>query len=92
MIKRLPSLFLLIFLFLVSSCDDYYNFEAKKLDAKANKLIEEANTNAFNIEGKITLISEALEKLNKLEKKYPKTKIAKNLRKNNKINNLIYLS
>ena len=88
MIKKIPSLFLLIFVFIVSSCEDYYNFEAKKLDTKASKLIEEANTSAFKIDEKIILISEALEKLNKLERKYPKTKIAKNLRKNNKINNL----
>ncbi len=88
MIKKIPSLFLLIFVFIISSCEDYYNFEAKKLDTKASKLIEEANTSAFKIDEKIILISEALEKLNKLERKYPKTKIAKNLRKNNKINNL----
>ena len=88
MIKKIPSLFLLIFVFIISSCEDYYNFEAKKLDTKASKLIEEANTSAFNIDEKIILISKALEKLNKLERKYPKTKIAKNLRKNNKINNL----
>jgi len=88
LIKKIPLLFLLIFIFIISSCEDYYNFEAKKLDTKASKLIEEANTSAFKIDEKIILISEALEKLNKLERKYPKTKIAKNLRKNNKINNL----
>ena len=84
----MPSIFLLIFVLLISSCEDYYNFEAKKLDKKANMLIEEANVSGFDIDEKIILISQALEKLNKLEKKYPRTKVAKNLRKNNKIDNL----
>ena len=88
MLKKMPSIFLLIFVLLISSCEDYYNFEAKKLDKKANMLIEEANVSGFDINEKIILISKALEKLNKLEKKYPRTKVAKNLRKNNKIDNL----
>ena len=88
MLKEMPSIFLLIFVLLISSCEDYYNFEAKKLDKKANMLIEEANVSGFDINEKIILISKALEKLNKLEKKYPRTKVAKNLRKNNKIDNL----
>ena len=88
MLKEMPSIFLLIFVLLISSCEDYYNFEAKKLDKKANMLIEEANVGGFDIDEKIILISQALEKLNKLEKKYPRTKVAKNLRKNNKIDNL----
>ena len=88
MLKKMPSFFLLIFVLLISSCEDYYNFEAKKLDKKANMLIEEANVGGFDIDEKIILISQALEKLNKLEKKYPRTKVAKNLRKNNKIDNL----
>jgi len=88
MLKKMPSIFLLIFVLLISSCEDYYNFEAKKLDKKANMLIEEANVSGFDIDEKIILISQALEKLNKLEKKYPRTKVAKNLRKNNKIDNL----
>ena len=88
MLKEMPSIFLLIFVLLISSCEDYYNFEAKKLDKKANMLIEEANVSGFDIDEKIILISKALEKLNKLEKKYPRTKVAKNLRKNNKIDNL----
>ena len=88
MLKKMPSIFLLIFVLLISSCEDYYNFEAKKLDKKANMLIEEANVGGFDIDEKIILISQALEKLNKLEKKYPRTKVAKNLRKNNKIDNL----
>ena len=88
MLKEMPSFFLLIFVLLISSCEDYYNFEAKKLDKKANMLIEEANVSGFDINEKIILISKALEKLNKLEKKYPRTKVAKNLRKNNKIDNL----
>ena len=88
MLKKMPSIFLLIFVLLISSCEDYYNFEAKKLNKKANMLIEEANVSGFDIDEKIILISQALEKLNKLEKKYPRTKVAKNLRKNNKIDNL----
>ena len=88
MLKEMPSIFLLIFVLLISSCEDYYNFEAKKLDKKANMLIEEANVSGFDIDEKIIFISKALEKLNKLEKKYPRTKVAKNLRKNNKIDNL----
>ena len=88
MLKKMPSIFLLIFVLLISSCEDYNNFEAKKLDKKANMLIEEANVSGFDINEKIILISQALEKLNKLEKKYPRTKVAKNLRKNNKIDNL----
>ena len=88
MLKKIPSIFLLIFVLLISSCEDYYNFEAKKIDKKANMLIEEANASGFDTDKKIILISKALEKLNKLEKKYPRTKVAKNLRKNNKIDNL----
>ena len=60
MIKKIPPLFLLIFIFIISSCEDYYNFEAKKLDTKASKLIEEANTSAFKIDEKIILFSEVL--------------------------------
>ena len=78
MLKKIPSLFLLIFVILISSCEDYYNFEAKKLDKKANMLIEEADVSGFDVDEKIILISKALEKLNKLQKKYPRTKIAKN--------------
>ena len=88
MLKKILSFFLLIFVFLPSSCEDYYNFEAKKLHEKAKELIEESNNSAFNIDEKIIYVKKAIENLNKLQKKYPKTKIAKSLKKNNKINNL----
>ena len=61
MIKKIPSLFLLIFVFIISSCEDYYNFEAKKLDTKASKLIEEANTSAFKIDEKMLVAAGASE-------------------------------
>ena len=87
MIKKILLLFLCLFLILTTSCEDYYTFEANKLNKRANLLIDEANS-ATNIEEKISFISQALEKLNKLQKKYPKTKISKKLIKDNKINHL----
>ena len=43
MIKKILLLFLCLFLILTTSCEDYYAFEANKLNKKANLLIEYNN-------------------------------------------------
>lgn len=88
MLGKILSFFLLILIFSISSCEDYYSFEAKKLEKKATKLVEESYNSALSVDERIIVVSQALEKLNKLQKKYPKTKVARELRKNEKIDNL----
>ena len=84
---KLPLIYLLILILLTSSCEDFYNFEANKLNKKVEELIKESE-NIQNVDEKIILLSNAIEKLNKIQRKYPKTKIARNLRKNKKIDEL----
>ena len=78
---------LLISILFFSGCEDFYNFEAKKLNKKAQELIEKSEI-ISNTDEKIILLSSALKKIEKIQKKYPKTKIARLHRKEKKINNL----
>ena len=78
---------LLIFTLFFSGCEEFYNFEAKKLNKKAQELIEKSEI-ISNTDEKIILLSSALKKIEKIQKKYPKTKIARLHRKEKKINNL----
>ena len=78
---------LLISILFFSGCEDFYNFEAKKLNKNAQELIEKSEI-ITNTDEKIILLSSALKKIEKIQKKYPKTKIARLHRKEKKINNL----
>ena len=84
--KILPNYFIIIVLLLVT-CEDFYNFEANKLDRKARELIKSSEI-LDNTNEKIKLLSNALIKIEKIQSEYPKTKIAKLHRKTNKINKL----
>ena len=84
--KILPNYFIIIVLLLVT-CEDFYNFEANKLDKKAEELIERSEI-VSNTDEKIKLLLNALKKIEKIQSRYPKTKVARLYRKKNKINNL----
>ncbi len=84
--KILSNYFIIIFLLLVA-CEDFYNFEAKKLDKKAQELIINSEI-LDNTNEKIKLLSNALIKIKKIQSRYPKTKIARLHRKSGKINKL----
>ena len=84
---KLPLICLLILILLTTSCDYFYNFEANKLNKKVEELIKESE-NVKTVDEKIILLANAIEKLNKIQQKYPKTKAARNLRKNKKIDEL----
>ena len=84
---KLPLICLLILILLTSSCDDFYNFEANKLNKKVEELIKESE-NVKTVDEKIILLANAIEKLNKIQQKYPKTKAARNLRKNKNLDEL----
>ena len=81
--KILLNFSLIIFLSL-SGCEDFYNFEANKLKKKATTYIEKSKI-SNNTNEKIELLSNALINLEKIQNKYPKTKIARLYRKSNEI-------
>ena len=87
MFKKILFNFLLIFILCFSGCGEFYSFEAKKLNKKAQELIEESKI-ISDIDEKIILLSNALKKIKKIQKKYPKTKVARLHRKEKKIDNL----
>ena len=87
MLKKILFNYLIIFSILLSGCEDFYNFEANKLNKKAEVLIEKSKIES-NADLKIELLSNALIKIKKIQKNYPKTKIARVQRKNKEINNL----
>ena len=87
MFKKILFNSLLIFILCFSGCEEFYSFEAKKLNKKAEELVEESKI-ITDTDEKIILLSSALKKIEKIQKRYPKTKIAKLHRKEMKINNL----
>ena len=87
MLKKILFNFLIILALSLSGCDDFYNFEANKLDKKAKELIESSEL-AKNTDVKINILSNALKNVEKIQNKYPKTKIARLHRKISKISNL----
>jgi len=87
MFKKILSNYFVIIVLLLVTCEDFYNFEANKLDEKAQELIKSSEI-LDNTDEKIKLISNALIKIEKIQSEYPKTKIAKLHRKTNKINKL----
>ena len=87
MFKEILSIYLLILIFLFAGCEDFYNFEANKLNNKAQELIEKSGIES-SADKKMIILSDALKKIEKIQKKYPKTRIAKLHRKEKKINNL----
>jgi len=87
MFKKILFNFLLIFTLCFSGCEEFYSFEAKKINKKAQELIEESKI-ISDVDEKIILLSNALKKIKKIQKKYPKTKVARLHRKEKKIDNL----
>ncbi len=87
MLKKILFNSLLIFILFFSGCEDFYNFEAKKLNKKAQELIEKSLI-INDTDEKVIFLSSALKKIEKIQKKYPKTMIARLHRKEKKINNL----
>jgi len=87
MLKKIQFNFLIILVLSLSGCDEFYNFEANKLNKKAQKLIEKSEV-VSNTDKKIELLLNALIKIEKIQNKYLKTKIARSHRKIDKINNL----
>ncbi len=87
MLKKILFNSLLILILFFSGCEDFYNFEAKKLNKKAQELIEKSLI-INDTEEKVIFLSSSLKKIEKIKKKYPKTKIARLHRKEKKINNL----
>ena len=87
MFKQILFNSLLIFTLCFSGCEEFYSFEAKKLNKKAQELIEESKI-ITDIDEKIILLSSALKKIEKIQKRYPKTKVARLHRKEKKINNI----
>ena len=87
MFKKILFNFLLIFTLCFSGCEEFYSFEAKKINKKAQELIEESKI-ISDVDEKIILLSNALKKIKKIQKKYQKTKVARLHRKEKKIDNL----
>ena len=87
MLKKILFIYLIIISLFLYGCEDFYNFEANKLNQKANILIENAD-NSDSTKEKIEFLSDALIKIEKIQKRYKKTKIARDHRKSKKINNL----
>ena len=87
MLRRILSKYLIILVLSLAGCEEFYNFEANKLDKKAEELIERSEI-VSNTDEKIKLLLNALIKIEKIQSRYPKTKVARLYRKKNKINNL----
>ena len=87
MLKKILFIYLIIISLFLYGCEDFYNFEANKINKKANILIENAD-NSDSTKEKIEFLSDALIKIEKIQKRYKKTKIARDHRKSKKINNL----
>ena len=85
MLKKIQFNFLIILVLSLSGCDEFYNFEANKLNKKAQELIEKSEV-VSNTDEKIELLLNALIKIEKIQNKYLKTKIARSHRKIDKIN------
>ena len=87
MLRRILSKYLINLVLSLAGCEEFYNFEANKLDKKAEELIERSEI-VSNTDEKIKLLLNALIKIEKIQSRYPKTKVARLYRKKNKINNL----
>ena len=87
MLRKILSNYLVILVLSLAGCEEFYNFEANKLDKKAEELIERSEI-VSNTDEKIKLLLNALIKIEKIQSRYSKTKVARLYRKKNKINNL----
>ena len=66
MLKKILFNYLkIILVFALFGCEDFYNFEAKKLDKKATELIEKSKLES-NTNQKIIILQDALEKFQKI--------------------------
>ena len=84
MFKKILSIYLLILIFSFVGCEDFYNFEANKLNNKAQELIERSEI-VSNTDEKIKLLLNALIKIEKIQSRYPKTKVARLYKKKIKL-------
>ena len=87
MLRKILSIYFLILVFSFVGCEEFYNFEANKLNEKAQELIKKSEIEN-NVDEKIKILFDALKKIEKIQNKYPKTKIARLHKKERKINNL----
>jgi len=87
MLRKILSLYLIILFFSLVGCEDFYNFEANKLNKKTQEIIKRSELISTTDE-KIELLSDALKKTEKIQSKYKKTKIARLHRKQKIINDL----
>jgi len=87
MLRKILSNYLIILVLSLAGCEEFYNFEANKLDKKAEELIERSEI-VSNTDEKIKLLLNALIKIEKIQSRYPKTKVARLYRKKDKINNI----
>ena len=84
MFKQILFNSLLIFTLCFSGCEEFYSFEAKKLNKKAQELIEESKI-ITDIDEKIILLSSALKKIEKIQKDIPKLKLQDCIEKKKKL-------
>ena len=87
MLKKILFIYLISTILTLSGCEEFYNFEANKLNKKAEELIEKSKI-IINTDEKIQILSSAMIQIEKIQRKYPKTKIARSHRKISKISNL----
>ena len=87
MLKKILFIYLISTILTLSGCEEFYNFEANKLNKKAEELIEKSKI-IINTDEKIQILSNAMIQIEKIQRKYPKTKIARSHRKISKISNL----
>mgnify|MGYP001177099330 CR=1 FL=1 len=83
-ILLINSLFFFLFL---ASCEEFYNFEANKLNEKNRAIVEKSQTET-DPSKKLIMLNEVLKNYNKIQKRYKKTKIARKHRKEKIINKI----
>ena len=67
MLSKILSNYLVILVLILAGCEEFYNFEANKLDKKAEELIERSEI-VSNTDEKIKLLLNALIKIKMLQK------------------------
>ena len=91
MLKKIPSIYFLILFFSFFGCEDFYNFEANKLNKKAEELIERSEIEN-NVDEKIKILSDALKKLKKYKINIRKLKLQDYIRRKKKLITLVLKS
>ena len=67
MLRKILSNYLVILVLILAGCEEFYSFEANKLDKKAQELIERSEI-VSNTDEKIKLLLNALIKIEKIQK------------------------